>query len=116
MLKLNWQPGRQNSGYLKLKLLGMFNFDLYILKYPPESFLKPHRDPVEGKRHHRINWTFWRAPGAYFYIRRKNGMLVFDRMMPRIFKFRPDIETHFVLNGTEGTSYALSLGWVTKMV
>ena len=91
---MKWQEGRQKTGYLKLKLVGFKNVDAYILKYPVGSYIPPHTDPVEGKRHYRLNIVLW-------------GKMFFE---PRVRFFRPDVEMHSVPEVWK-TRYVFSAGW-----
>src|SRR5690606_21702582 len=51
-----WQDGRQHSGYQKMLLAGFPSlFDLYLLKYPPGSYVPRHHDPLTGSLHYRFN-------------------------------------------------------------
>lgn len=102
-----WTKGRQNSGYLKLCLASFWFFDLYILRYPTGSSIKPHRDPVPGKKHYRFNVELKKAKeGGEFtadsYLWRKGRAVL----------FRSDEATHQVSEIKKGERYVLSLGWV----
>ena len=50
-----WAPGRQGGGYRKLLLARGRSWDAYVLDYPPGSGVSVHRDPVDGRRHYRLN-------------------------------------------------------------
>lgn len=53
-----WEHGRQGTGYQKMLLIACpwpLAFDLYLLKYPVGTKIPPHRDPVKGRRHYRLN-------------------------------------------------------------
>src|SRR3982750_3791869 len=55
---LRWQRGRQGTGYDKLLLVAnplLIPFDLYLLRFPDGTEIPPHKDPVTGKRHYRLN-------------------------------------------------------------
>lgn len=105
-----WQLGRQGTGYEKCLLLtGMWPlpFDLYLLRYRPGHGIPPHRDPVPGARHFRVNLIL--AKG------REGGQFVcadtlFSRA--RLHVFRSDLATHSVEPMVCGTRYVLSLGWL----
>lgn len=89
-----WQKGRQsNCEYQKFPLwyfkIGKFGFDGYVLKYEGDQVLPPHRDPIEGGRHWRLN-IGW---GAANFVCEK---LIFARRIGRltVFLFRPDLYEH----------------------
>ena len=94
---MNWQEGRQKTGYFKLPLLSGKAWDSYILKYPVGSFIPPHYDKVEGKRHYRLNIVLW-------------GKMFFE---PRINFFRPDLVMHDVPKVWK-PRYVFSIGWVIR--
>lgn len=106
-----WKPGRQGTGYWKLRLLSWEPyFDLYLLRYPVGSAIPPHRDSVDGRRHFRANLTLRFAQfGGHF---RHDGCLLFDRR--RLVVFRPDIQEHYVSQVLRGERLVLSLGWTLK--
>lgn len=107
-----WQLGRQGTGYEKCLLLtGLLPlpFDFYLLRYRPGHGIPPHRDPVPGKRHYRINLVL--AHG------KEGGRFICDQTLvsrPRFHFFRSDLATHSVEPMKAGTRYVLSLGWVLK--
>lgn len=107
---LTWKPGRQQTGYEKMLLLAnpfLQPFDLYVLRYREGSEIPVHTDPVDGKRHYRLNVELWRAAeGGDF---RCEGALV---SLPRVKLFRPDQSPHSVSKIEKGSRYVLSLGWV----
>lgn len=105
---LQWEKGRQEGGYDKMMLLQsqLLRCDLYILRFPPGSEIKPHRDPVDGREHYRANLTVWPAP--------KGGAFVCENPLyqSRYFNFfRPDISTHSMTRVEGGSQYILSFGW-----
>ena len=111
---LRWEDGRQGGGYRKL-LLGLLPFaDSYLLHMPEGSALGPHKDPVEGKEHHRVNVILKRASkGGVFRTRHEEGW----RDIPsnkRIVRFRPDSIEHEVTQVTKGGRWVLSFGWVQE--
>lgn len=100
-----WERGRQRSGYDKLLLLEGSCFDLYLLRFPIGSHVPPHRDPVDGARHYRLNLILIPAQrGGQFVC---PDALV-DR--PRLKLFRSDLHTHSVTTIEAGTRWVLSLG------
>ena len=110
LLRLNWQLGRNNTGYKKLQLLSskIFKMDMYLLQFPEGSYTDSHRDesPLEGHQHHRVNIVLKEAVrGGKFVIK---GM----SQEGRIHKFRPDSFSHKVTKIKEGTRYVLSIGWL----
>lgn len=106
-MKLNWKPGRQNSGYFKLKLFEMswpIGIDLYLLKFEDGVRVPVHKDKVGNKRHFRINLTLKKPrSGGYFYC--ENIMFKFSRLV----LFRPDNNYHG-LTTVNGKLIMLSLG------
>lgn len=114
MLKhlFRWQRGRQNSGYEKMLICGAIwpmKFDVYILKFPQGSEVKPHTDTVKSGKHYRLNIVLKNAT--------KGGEFICESPLyesNRIKLFRPDISSHRVSNVIEGSRYLLSIGWVRK--
>jgi hypothetical protein len=103
---MNWEPGRQGSGYFKKKLFHGKWWDCYVLKYPKGSYIDHHYDPApEGKEHHRLNIVLKRANGGNFYT--ADGY-----NYGRMIYFRPDIIRHGVSFVLSGTRYVLSIGWL----
>ena len=106
-----WKPGRQNSGYLKKKLLESLwpiPHDLYLLKYPEGSFILPHKDPAPiGFQHWRINLILKKAKGGRFNC---NTSYNFGRL----FVFRSDNTLHSVSKVTSGCRFVLSLGLLIR--
>lgn len=105
--------GRQSSGYYKLLLLkGSFPifFDLYLLKFPTGSSIKPHIDKAKfGYNHYRLNIVLKRPKeGGIFHS--ENTILNTDRIK----FFRPDIYTHHLTEIKSGTRLILSFGFLTK--
>jgi hypothetical protein len=105
-----WQSGRQSSGYDKMLLLQSMwplPFDLYILRFPEGSEVKPHTDPVSFGRHFRLNIVLKPATvGGEFQCANP----IFETS--RIKLFRPDACEHSVTKVELGTRYVLSIGWV----
>lgn len=102
----HWELGRQGSGYWKM-LLGQGSWwDCYLLKYPPGTIIAPHKDPVEGKRHFRLNLVLWgeQTFGSWTWILNWGRLVL----------FRPDISTHWV-NSSERLRLVLSIGWVRPL-
>ena len=111
---MKWQPGRQGTGYFKLPIIvsKRLGFDVYVLKYPPDSWIDYHTDPVPGKKHYRLNVILKQADGGEF-VKMQDGKF---RCQPgRVHFFRPDIEAHAVCLVEEGTRYVLSIGWVRNV-
>lgn len=106
-MKLTWKPGRQNSGYFKLKLFEIswpIGIDLYLLKFEDCARVPVHKDKVENKRHFRINLTLKKScSGGYFYC--EHMIFKFSRLV----LFRPDINYHG-LTTVNGKLIILSLG------
>lgn len=105
MSRWRWQPGRQGSGYDKLLLAQGRRFDAYLLRFPPGSSVPPHRDPVDGLAHLRLNCILRPAArGGEF----RCSETLLDR--PRIKLFRPDRFEHSVTTIEAGTRVVLSIG------
>jgi hypothetical protein len=112
-MKLNWESGRQGTGYEKLKLFNRWKFfsrikwDLYVLRYPVGSTIPRHRDPVPNHKHYRLNIYLWnaKAGGAPEH----DGAFITNRFFTF---FRPDLHAHSVSPVTQGTRYVLSFGFV----
>ncbi|HEY9676484.1 MAG TPA: hypothetical protein V6C76_00680 [Drouetiella sp.] len=105
-----WQRGRQQSGYDKMLLMQSMwplPFDLYLLRFPTGSEIKPHRDPVESGRHFRLNIVLIPAEvGGEFNC----ATPIFASS--RIKFFRSDLCEHSVSKVEVGTRYVLSIGWL----
>lgn len=107
---LRWVGGRQETGYEKMLLATAplpVPFDLYLLRYRTGSSIPAHVDPVDGRRHFRIN----------IVLREADQGGVFKCMQPifetrRIKVFRPDVSEHSVTEIERGERLVLSLGWV----
>jgi hypothetical protein len=111
---MKWIKGRQDTGYYKMKIVESkwLKFDIYLLKFPKNSYVPYHTDDVYGYKHHRINIIRNAKSGGYFYLRKGIGMSSMSRNI--INKFRPDIQTHAVTKVESGTRYVLSIGWLTN--
>lgn len=109
---LRWQKGRQGTGYDKLLILAnpfLVPFDLYLLRFPDGTEIPPHRDPVTGRRHFRLNVILKRS--------RTGGDFICEAPIfqtRRVNLFRSDLSLHSVSRVEGGTRYVLSLGWVLK--
>ena len=107
---LCWRPGRQASGYEKMLLAAnpfVVPFDCYLLRFKIGSEVPRHRDPVDGKRHYRLNIILRNAKsGGDFHCDKP----IFETR--RVKLFRPDASAHAVSKINDGTRYVLSIGWV----
>lgn len=107
MKMFKWLPGRQPGVdykkfcFLALRL-GRYGFDGYILKYPANSRLPEHTDPIAGKMW-RLNITLW--GNAITWVKRPDKLHMFSG----IGFFRPDIHPHGTNIATKTTK--LSLGF-----
>jgi hypothetical protein len=107
-----WQRGRQASGYDKMLLLQSawpLPFDVYLLRFPKGSEIRPHKDPVESGAHYRLNLVIWRASSGGEFV---CATPIYASR--RIKYFRPDQCEHSVTRVGHGTRYVLSIGWVRK--
>ena len=107
---LRWKGGRQDSGYEKMLLLAnpfLLPFDCYLLRFREGSAIPEHTDPVDGRRHFRLNIVLREAvSGGEFCC---SDPIYASR---RIKLFRPDRSPHSVSPVSKGTRYVFSLGWV----
>jgi hypothetical protein len=107
-----WQHGRQQPGYDKMLILQSYwplPFDVYILRFPQGSEVRPHTDPVWSGRHYRLNIVVKRAKlGGEFVC----ATPIYES--PRIKFFRPDACEHSVTRVERGSRYVLSIGWVRQ--
>lgn len=108
---INWEEGRQGTGYLKKKLFENHTgilFDLYLLKFPEGCHIPKHKDEIGfGKKHYRINIIL---KGA-----KKGGKFICEKTilnLPFIKIFRPDLYEHEVTKIEKGNRYTLSFGVV----
>lgn len=107
-----WQPGRQGTGYHKLRLFSshLLKCDCYLLKYCEGAGIPPHTDPaLPGYRHFRINAVLKQA--------KSGGVLsIVDTLWSRgrVHLFRPDLVEHSVSPVLEGTRLVLSIGWLKR--
>lgn len=105
-----WEPGRQRTGYEKMLLATnrkLLPFDLYLLRYGVGSHVPPHTDPVDGKRHFRLNVVLREAQAGGEF---RTSNTIFSTRRIKI--FRPDASEHSVSPITQGSRLVLSLGWV----
>jgi hypothetical protein len=109
---LRWERGRQKTGYDKLLLVAnpvLIRFDCYLLRFPEGSEIPPHRDPVKGGRHYRLNLIVKRSPAGGEFV---CSDPIFETR--RLKLFRSDVCTHSVTRVEGGSRYVLSIGWVLK--
>ena len=107
-----WVPGRLHTGYFKILLFATpwpARADLYLLKFPVQSKVNPHTDPVFNRRHYRLNIIIKHAEKGGIF---KSQNIIFQSK--RIIFFRPDINEHSVTRVEEGTRYVLSIGWAIR--
>jgi hypothetical protein len=109
----NWETGRQNTGYDKLRLLPEQFFlpiDCYLLRFPEGCNVPPHTDPVkEGYNHFRVNLILKKADNGGEFV---TTDAILD--WPRLKFFRPDICEHSVTEVKSGVRYLLSIGWLKR--
>jgi hypothetical protein len=109
---LRWQRGRQGTGYDKCLVLQSrfpIPFDCYVLRYPDGTEIPPHRDPVAGGRHFRLNIVIKGAPSGGLFVC-ADPILEWGPLK----LFRSDASTHSVTRVVGGSRYVLSIGWVLK--
>ncbi len=107
-----WQSGRQRSGYEKMLLVAcpvVIPFDCYLLRFREGAEIPEHTDPVDGRRHYRLNIVLRAARAGGEFI--CSAPIFASR---RIKLFRPDVAPHAVTRVERGTRYVLSIGWVRR--
>jgi hypothetical protein len=115
-----WEYGRQNGGYSKMLLAGSkrLKFDVYLLRLPTHSIVRPHKDPSpNGYEHHRLNITLKSARwGGVTMIENQDQVVdLLDFIeAPKIYHFRPDQVYHYVTTVLDGEVWLLSIGWLRK--
>lgn len=116
---LQWEAGRQNSGYAKMLIATsrFLKFDCYILRIPDEFGVPDHYDPSPaGYAHHRINILLNTREPRLPMMKAKGR--VHRWFGGRIDYFRPDAVEHSVEprgNPVPGrNSFILSIGWLKK--
>lgn len=109
MIWINWQKGRQGTGYFKKKLFESHSgilCDLYLLKYPEGCHIPKHKDEIGfGKKHYRVNLVLKPA--------KKGGEFICEKTiinLPFLKVFRPDLSEHEVTKVEKGNRYILSFG------
>lgn len=109
---LRWRGGRQKSGYEKMLLAinpFIIPWDCYLLRFREGAQIKGHIDPVDERRHFRINVILIEAA--------KGGQFECDAPIfesRRVKFFRPDQQMHSVTRVESGSRYVLSIGWTLK--
>ncbi len=107
--KFKWIEGRQeNMGkpYYKMCLVNFKRFDIWLIKYPQNTGLVTHTDPVpDGFEHHRLNFILqgeaaFVCPKAYINTK-------------YLTYFRPDVMPHSV-EIVPFKRLVLSFGWLKK--
>lgn len=110
MTLFQWQQGRQQTGYDKMRLAIVrwpVAFDVYLLRFKQGSEIPLHMDEIKDGEHHRINIILKNAQeGGDFMCE----CPIFESK--RIKYFRPDISAHQVSKVVKGTRYVFSVGWV----
>ncbi|MNC17067.1 hypothetical protein D3C76_429790 [compost metagenome] len=106
-----WEIGRQQSGYDKMPIISSnrINFDLWLLRFKPGSYIAPHVDTVPNRRHYRLNIFIKPAKAGGEF--RAGNVIYQNRFLAY---FRPDISTHSVSKVESGTRYVLSFGFTLK--
>ncbi len=127
MSLFHWEEGRQGTGYRKLTLFRghrFLPFDCYLIDYPVGSSVPTHTDPVEGKRHFRLNILLM-GEDVYggkslfktssLFARDTSSLLsiVCRALRPHITFFRPDIMPHSVSTVSK-RRLVFSIGWAIK--
>ena len=104
-----WISGRQGGGYDKLPLLvsKLLKCDLYVLKFPEGSEVRPHVDKVSSGKHFRLNLTIRKAKVGGEFVCGEN---IFANK--RLQFFRPDLHEHSLTKVEKGDMYMISFGFV----
>lgn len=79
----------------------------YLLRYPEGAEIPPHTDPVQARRHYRLNIVLKASPAGGEFV---CATPIFATR--RIKLFRPDACEHSVTRVLGGSRYVLSIGWV----
>lgn len=111
-MMLNWECGRQGNGYKKMRLINInwpIKFDLYLLKFPINSFVPLHTDPVIKGKHYRLNITLNPSISASQMI---EGRWIYSNRYIKL--FRPDLYEHGLTKVLDNTIYMISIGWIKK--
>lgn len=101
-MALRWQQGRQGTGYRKLLVAQGRTWDCWLIDYPAGTHIPEHTDPVEGRRHYRLN------------VRLLGEDTFAGRAIARVGRatlFRPDVAPHSV-GRVSSRRLVLSVGWV----
>lgn len=108
-----FEKGRQDSGYLKLRLFQLNRFakaDCYLLKFPEGSCICEHRDPVSDGRHYRLNVVLKR-PAVGGLLSCEDPIF---RLGERLCFFRPDLSRHSVSKIESGSRWVFSVGFLRR--
>lgn len=95
-----WEIGRQGTGYYKLCLWNFSWIDCYIIKYPINSHVPKHTDPVKNRKHYRVNILLCGENNF-------SEKTIFTTRRLKI--FRPDINFHSV-KPVSSTRLIISIG------
>lgn len=109
-MKLNWVPGRQNTGYHKILLCEAkwpIPFDVYLLRYNVGGHVPEHIDPVDTGKHFRLNIILKQAEEGGDFI---CPDAIYTSKWINL--FRPDEALHEVLEVKKGHRYLFSIGWI----
>ena len=98
------QQGKLNTNYQKLVICNFGFFDINLIKIPTGTQIPRHTDPIENKRHYRLNINLVKpSVGGHF-----QGKYLWK--LPRITLIRPDIHPHAVSEIFKGHALILSIG------
>ena len=109
---LKWTKGRQNGGYEKMLLyqfkLFSKGFDCYLLRYKVGDEIPAHTDPVEGKKHYRLNIELKQAlvGGDLFFYKKRH----WEHQYKLWVFFRSDLQPHKVTRVIVGERIVLTFG------
>ena len=102
-----WEPGRQGSGYFKLRVFAFKYLDCFLIKFPNGSYIDKHTDPVDYGSAFRLNIILMRAnDGGKFDC---EGGPIWS--WSRFTLFRPDKQPHSV-SEVKGYRLMVSVGIV----
>ena len=102
---LKWGNDTYHTGYSVFTIFYTKLIDIYIIKYPENSYIPKHKDPSSGRRIYRVNFFLKNAEiGGQF----KCNRVIFN--YGRLVIFRADNTYHSVSKVEKGTRVVLSIG------
>lgn len=109
-----WKPGRQHTGYEKIKVYEVFNMDCYLLRYKEGSSIPTHTDPVPNRKHYRLNFVLKKAEKGGMASYGPSNASILNTIVfsenKRVVFFRPDLIPHRVSEIRKGERLVLTFG------